>query len=427
MPIKSHKFAVGAALAALMIGSTAACGSDDDGDGPSAASPSGPTASVSGSTQAPIKLMAIVGLTGPVVFPEIVTSMKAAAKNVNDSGGVNGRQIEILVCDEKNDVNVAAACARKAIEEKATAVVGGTAATGGIIMPVLEKAGIPDVASQPVSPAQTNSPLSFPITSLALGFTAQAAVLKAAGATSVEFAGPNNPAYLGLVELTKSLLPQVGIKFQGNVNFARDATEFTQTAAQIYNSGADGYAPFVTNTVALPAFVKAVNDAGEKFGEDPTVINGAIFTPSVLDDELKGKLEGLYVLHSGQTPTDTALPGIKAYHDQVAALGGEKIEYTDTGLQSFVGVHVIADLLKKATGDVAAPAVLVDAMRKAGPINYPGWTPFDWSKPALPGPLAKIFPRYFNTTFYVSQVKDNKLVTVVDAPVQFTGPITLKK
>jgi ABC-type branched-subunit amino acid transport system substrate-binding protein len=429
---KSFSVGISAALAAGLV--LSACGSDSDeptGTTPApsasgAASASSAPSATTGATGTPIKLMTITALSGPQTYPWIPAAAKAAATAVNKAGGISGRQVEIVACDEKFTPQGAGDCARQAIDEKVTAVVGAVSAFGDTYTPILEKAGIPLVAGLPNSPAETTSPISYPITGSALVLTAAAATAKAAGAGSVAYLGPNVPAYSGLLELTKGLLPSVGVTLAGNTTYPPRATDYTQFVATAYGSKADAVVPVLTADSTLPAFVNAVGQGGYSFKDTTTILAGTTFTPSALESsQLKDKLNDVYVVNAGQTPTDTSLPGIRTFQDEVAA-SGEKVEFNDTALQAWVGVHVIAQVLAKGSGDIALPATLIAAMKSAGPINYPGWTPFDWSKPALPAPLATSFPRYFNATVWVSKIVDNKMVTAVGAPVAFSGPITLK-
>src|SRR5262245_4363241 len=77
---------IAAALMVLPLIGLAACASDDD-DATPAATPSA-TAS-SSSSGGNIKLMTLTSESGPIVFPEVVGAAKAAAKAVNDGGGVS--------------------------------------------------------------------------------------------------------------------------------------------------------------------------------------------------------------------------------------------------------------------------------------------------------------------------------------------------
>lgn len=253
---------------------------------------------------------------------------------------------------------------------------------------------------------------------------ATAATLKADGASSVQYLGPNVPAYVGIVELVKNLLPQVGIEFAGSTLYPVEATDYTQYVASAYGSGADSVNVTFINSASVPAFVNAVEGGGYSFADTPTATFGSTVKPSVLQGQLSGRLDGLYVINAGQTPTDTSLPGIATFHSEVAAAGTPP-EYTDAAPAVWTGVHAIARILATAEGDVTQASTVLAAARSAGPVQMPGWTPFDWSKPALPGDLAAAFPRYFNATVWISKIVNNAEVSAVSGPAPFTGPITL--
>src|SRR5258706_8434012 len=76
-------------------------------------------------TRTPIKAMTITSLNsqGPV-YPNIAITAQAYEKWINARGGIGGRPLSVEVCDEHGKPTDAAACARKAVSDKVTAVVG---------------------------------------------------------------------------------------------------------------------------------------------------------------------------------------------------------------------------------------------------------------------------------------------------------------
>lgn len=95
-------------------------------------------------------------------IPGIKTGAVAGVEKINAEGGINGHKIELITCNDGNDPNTAAGCARKAVEEKVVAVIGGFSAFEPQILPVLEKAGIPVVGGTPI--ANFTSPVLYPFT-----------------------------------------------------------------------------------------------------------------------------------------------------------------------------------------------------------------------------------------------------------------------
>ncbi|RSS73975.1 ABC transporter substrate-binding protein [Streptomyces sp. WAC06614] len=93
-----------------------------------------------------------------------MTSMARAYERwVNSKGGINGHKLRVVTCNEHNTASGAADCARKAVSEKAVAVVGSYSQHGRAFMAPLEAAGIPFIGGYGVSPEEFQSTLSFPV------------------------------------------------------------------------------------------------------------------------------------------------------------------------------------------------------------------------------------------------------------------------
>src|SRR5690606_35031462 len=67
------------------------------------------------------------------------------------------------------DPNMAADCAREAVNREVAAVVGGFAGNGDVIMPILEEAGIPWMGAPLISTGELKSVVSFPLSAGAAG------------------------------------------------------------------------------------------------------------------------------------------------------------------------------------------------------------------------------------------------------------------
>jgi ABC-type branched-subunit amino acid transport system substrate-binding protein len=116
-------------------------------------------------TGEPIKLMTVTTLNaaGPT-YQNIANTAKAYESYVNARGGIGGRPIEVIVCDEQFDPAVAATCARQAVEENVVAVVGSFTFFAESIVPVIEKSSISWFGPCcPITPSELTSKYSFPI------------------------------------------------------------------------------------------------------------------------------------------------------------------------------------------------------------------------------------------------------------------------
>lgn len=97
-----------------------------------------------------IKIGAPLSITGPASFlgdPEAKT-LEIYVKKINEAGGVNGKQLELVVYDDAGDANKALTFATRLVEDDGVvAVVGGsTTGTTMAMVPVFEEAGIPFIS-----------------------------------------------------------------------------------------------------------------------------------------------------------------------------------------------------------------------------------------------------------------------------------------
>lgn len=95
-------------------------------------------------------------------LPQVKTGAQAGVDKINAAGGVNGQKLELITCNDNNDPNTAAGCARQAVQEKVVAVLGGFSTFEPQIIPVLEKAGIPVIGGTPIT--NFTSEVLYPIT-----------------------------------------------------------------------------------------------------------------------------------------------------------------------------------------------------------------------------------------------------------------------
>lgn len=98
-------------------------------------------ASSNAATGEPIKVvsMAAVDYNGPT-YEDIKVTSQAFAQQLNADGGINGRPLEVIFCDDKGDPTEAAACARDAIEAGAIADVGSFTYNAAAVIPIYNAA-----------------------------------------------------------------------------------------------------------------------------------------------------------------------------------------------------------------------------------------------------------------------------------------------
>lgn len=131
--------------------------------------PGGGTGGGTGGDAGPIKIGAVLAVTGPSA--PLGEAEKAALEmlvaKINAAGGVNGRQIEVMIEDNESDPQKAQQAATKLIEQdQVIALIGGTSSPDSLaIIPEATKAGVPFLSmaasskiSQPPQPLVFQTP-----------------------------------------------------------------------------------------------------------------------------------------------------------------------------------------------------------------------------------------------------------------------------
>ncbi len=121
----------GAALLAVVL-LTAGCGSASSG---------------SASTTGPIKIGAVISLTGKFApsAEYVQEGYKYWEKTVNDAGGINGRKVQLVIRDDQSDAAAAASLARSLVEKDGVFMILGPYGSGSTdtMAAVLEQLQVP--------------------------------------------------------------------------------------------------------------------------------------------------------------------------------------------------------------------------------------------------------------------------------------------
>ena len=240
----------GALLVAAVI--AAGCGSSSSSSAGSGASQSGSTQSQSTQPKgAPIKVMAIAPLTIPQtgsnesVWGDVAL---ARAEAINRAGGIHGRPLDVILCNEQDNPNMEVDCARQAIADKVVAIAGCNCPFSDNSLPVFQKAGLPVIGQLPQGKQSVTNPISFPLVSGVAGlWAAMPRLLKSRGATSYGY------IYANLGVATDQTLPYIklgaqkaGMTSTGNTVIAPTVTDFGPAIATALGKKPDGLAAFFT-------------------------------------------------------------------------------------------------------------------------------------------------------------------------------------
>jgi ABC-type branched-subunit amino acid transport system substrate-binding protein len=338
-----------------------------------------------------IKLMVIADLTAPgFSFPQIVTGAQAAVNEINAAGGIDGHQVELLSCDSQNDPNSAAACARRAISENVSAVVGMQSLQSNGAVAVLEKAKIASVGGNDIGSLDRTSPISFPLTSTP-------SVLFSIVPTMPGFDRCQRPGVFSVdVPVATEAANTITKFYARNVPSAAPvrvvsvpvaATDVSAQVSTLLEGGTDCVFLLDPPTLNLAA-VKAIYNSGQK-----VKISGA--TPALPPESMRQlgpAARGVYSTTGFKLP-GTA-PAADQYSASMAAVDPKAIQDTNSE-GAYAGVKIVAQAAKGLPD--YEPATVLDALNRLRNIDVGVVSPIAGfpADSGIPG-----IPRTFNTFAY---------------------------
>ncbi|MGW4594429.1 ABC transporter substrate-binding protein [Streptomyces sp. NPDC004457] len=399
-PVRATAFAAGAV--ALCASLTAACGVIPGATG--------------GSGDDPVKVMTWAPQdTDATNKPGMPAMARAYAKWINSHGGINGRRLEVLTCNDHNDGVGAAKCARRAATEDVVAVVGSYSQFGDSYLAPLEGAGIPYIGGYGVTNDEFTGGMSYPVNG------GQPALLAGLGRALAESCG--NVALVRPDSIAGDQLPAMldaGLKAGGHAEAgdqlaADDATEYGGQAEQALRYATKGATRKGCVVPALgdrtDTFMDSFRRARENFPavRTATVLGSVDQTVINASGGASGPYEGAYITGWYPVASDPRWDPMKKVINE-EAFGDNRIDPADAGVQTtWIAYTVLKAVLERiGDGEVSADTVrrtLNDGLR----VSTGGLTPtLHWpyeSKLAAVG-----FPRLVNADVTLQVVQGGKLV-----------------
>ena len=400
------RFCLRLGVVALVMSVAAACGGSNSGSDGSADAPSGPK--LSGE---PVKVMTVTSLNsqGPV-FPMIKTTAETYEKWINAHGGINGRPLQVISCDDQGQPTQASACARKAVEEKVVAAVGSYSFFGDAIVPILADAEIPWFGTCcAATPQELTNPVSFPVGSslmYAVGFVQRAHEdgCKMIKAVVIDGAQP-------YIEPMENAMKAYGMEFEEPPIILPQTSQDNSPYVARATKDSDCIVMVVSETLWKPWFA-AFKASGAKqvmYGPqgnlDATSIKG-------FEDVAEGSVV------AGSFP-DLATAPWKDYREALKTYKApDDQDYNSLGgMGTWAGYTAFTQIASKVT-DLNAASFL-DAASKTTDLNLNGMVPpIDFTKQWADG--LKGYERLFNRSVYFSVVKDGKVQPLTTEPVDVT-------
>ncbi|MFI8442494.1 ABC transporter substrate-binding protein [Streptomyces rochei] len=354
--------------------------------------------------------------TGATNKPGMPAFAQAYARWVNGSGGLGGRKLNVLTCNDHNDRVGAAKCARRAVNEKAVAVVGSYSQHADSFLPVLEGAGIPYIGGYGITNTEFTSPLSYPVNG------GQPALLAGLGSALADSCGPvalvrpDTIAGDQLPVLLDSGLTSGGHEPALDQRAAEDATEYGGQAERALERAADGTGDPGCVVPVLGDRTGTFMDSFRRAREDhpdvrtATVLGSVDQTTVNASGGASGPYEGAYVTSWYPEVDDPAWNTMKKVISE-EAFGDNDIDAADAGVQTTWIAYTVLRKVVESLGDGEVSAGTVRQALDGGlEVGTGGLTPtLRWT---FADKLASVgFPRLVNADVTLQVVREGRLVS----------------
>ena len=322
---------------------------------------------------------------------------QGAVVQINNDGGLGGHELKLITCNDNADPNAAAECARQAVDEGVSAMIGGFTANGDAVMPILEAAGIPWFAPPGISAAELSSEDSYPITSGVLGLAGLGQMAAEDGCDSVASVNFDLPSAGSISQLVDLALTNAGHDASTLIKVPPTTTDYSAIAQE-----ASDYDCAVVGTG--PQQFLGIAAAGAQLGSETIyyVVPGGL-TDAVARSGGES-VEGAKSLSNFPDDGDPIWDEGKEYVGDLAdeENGGWSALYFSN---TWVGYRTLLSLIKN--NDDFSAAGIKATLDATTQVDTDGFTP--------PFSFAEDFPapglnRVFNYSELTFEIKDGKLV-----------------
>lgn len=321
-----------------------------------------------GGDAAPIKLGAVSTISGPATFPEASAAAQAVFDRVNAEGGINGRQIEYKVMDDKADPATATAAARELVGgDEVVALVGSASLLDcEVNAKYYESEDVRSVQGLGVDPGCFSSPNIAPVnigpyndTTLTMLYGSEVLGLdNLCVFTSV--IGSTGPAYTAAIERWSEVTGKEPLMVDDTVPYG--GSDYTPYIVKAKEAGCEA---IVSNAVE-PDGIGQIKAANQQGWDDVSFL----FLTSVYSESFAAAIEnagnGVFV------PTEYYPLSLET---EVNADWRELMTENDIVLSSFavggyLAATIMVDVLKGIEGDITRESVN-EALKNMAPVNNP--------------------------------------------------------
>jgi ABC-type branched-subunit amino acid transport system substrate-binding protein len=342
--------------------------------------------------------MLIYDETGPGASPELVDGATAGVQQVNSTGGVNGRQLQLVTCKTGDDPNKADDCARQAVSDKVSAIVGELTLQKGHEK-ILEQAHIPMIGSV-TSGTDLTEPAQFPITgSTAVEIPALANAFAALGKTKISLARIQIDGGEAFAGFANAGLKAKGLKVVNDVPVPIGAPDMSSYVQQVLAHGTNAVMVILPGADST-AFLK------ELYKEAPGMTAALVGTQKekvadALGSASNGLMEGTSFL-----PVAYKNAATEAYVAAMTKAGFSEVRGFRE--QSYAAVQTFAAVAKKVADPTSQ--AMWDILPKTSGIDIGLTPPLQWTKGGVGG-----LSRVFTPCEFIVKYEGGKEIPVFDS------------
>ncbi len=367
--------------------------------------------------------------------PGVPAMARAYARWVNANGGLNGRDLEVITCNERNDTAGAAACARQAVDAEVTAVVGSFSQYGRSFLSTLEAGGIPFIGGFGLTEDEFKSPLSYPVNGGQVALMAGNGRQLAQSCTKVSLVRPDTIAGDDLPDLLDYSLKQAGRPAATDIRAAEEANDFTQQAQEALEAAGASAALTGTRgasrgcvTAALGDQTTTFFDSFRRVRDDYTDVRVSSIIGSIDQTAVNrgggrtGVYEGAYLTGWYPAAGDRRWePMRRAIREQ--AFDDNRVDPSDAGVQNTWVAYTVLKHVVESLGEGPVDAMTVSrALNDGLRVQTGGLTPtLSWR---FEDTIAvRDYPRMVNAHVWYQQVRGGRLTALGKSSVDMTDTL----
>jgi ABC-type branched-subunit amino acid transport system substrate-binding protein len=362
------------------------------------------SAAAQGVTDKTVKIGAYNALTGPIPLTgkQMSGGWEAGVQAINESGGVNGRKLELTIEDDGYEPSRSMAAARKLVDRDQVLLMTGLGTPGTVVAAkYLEQAKVPLLFPMGASSTQLNHAGLRQLFMLHPAYLTQAEIVVGwmmdhAGVKRPCLIYQEDPAGEDHLAGAKKAASARGTQLTAAEAFERGATDFSAQVLKTKNAGCD----LIFTASTLEAAARMVT-AADRIGFKPKFAGFTTQADSTLISLLGPLAEGFYAADI-LVQRDADDPGVKDFLANLKKSFPD-LQPTFFTTYAYAAMMLIGDAIRDA-GTNPTRASVLDALEKWNAKKSPLLGPISFSKDNHDG----------KRSIYMIQVKDGKWLKVSD-------------